>query len=318
MFLLSLFAALSFSFFSYGEPSPSKESTTQETLPKAKDLETTLKAPANKEDRIQTVKTEASLKEENKKNRKWSAGFKHSGTQGSYLDESRTVVSNSLSISYRLSEKNSISFKGAYFSPLIKVSNTSPYGLTDVSMTGSFPLGFLKDFLGFQWAGSAGIGLPTSTKSYRAGKYGSLFGSLDHNLKIHKKISLSLSHLLYAGFYKYQSNSIGIPNRLASSSHTGSLVFKHGALTLSGTVVLFFYFHLSDREKDPEILDTKWNFKGVQGWSLDASFLLWPKYKVQLSGGLSANIPVISSVLESFPFFKKRYQSYSLGLSWGF
>ena len=251
--------------------------------------------------------------------KKWSTSLNHSFSRGAEF-ASKGSWSNGMNVSYKW-KSYSFSANGSYIQPYGKVSDDTYYGLTDISISGSMAVKFLKPFLGLDTQGTLGVSLPTSENSLKAGKYASVYTSINYGKKVFRIFQLSLSHVIYSGLYRYRSNRAGSSsNNLASSSHTATLSLTKKQLTLSVSGRLYAYLYLADMNPDIDIEDIQTRFNGSQGASMQLAYkhvLKSPK-PISVQGFLRAslNVPVVSPVLTGFGFTYRNWQ-YSAGLSWG-
>ena len=255
-------------------------------------------------------------KPEGGQKKKWSVSVGESVSQGA-LREDKMVSSTAFGFSYSFTKNLSLSVEGAYLIPLGYVADPSLYGLADAIVSGGLSLEALKGFMGFEWASSAGVGLPFSAKTYRSGQYASFFGGLSHNKElISKKLLLNFSHSIYSGFFRYRENRSGSPHPPVTFSHSAGLSYQLlERLKISGGLSLLLYIYQYDSSSDPKIYDAKWRFNGAEGSRFKVSYELWPKYKVKISAGAAWNAPIISPLLTGYPPFNLRYWSYSLGIN---
>ena len=257
--------------------------------------------------------------ENSKKVQKWSASFNHVYSRGASY-QAKNTVSNSLNASYKLLDWN-LSISGSYLLPLTPTSDDTYYGLTDISLSGSRSLDFLKAFFSLDVDGTVGISLPSSEKSLNSGKYFALYGSLAYGKKLSSLLNLSFNHVFYSGFYRYFSNRGGASNRLLSSSHSASLSLSYKNFRFSTSGNLYMYMYLADMNPVVEVTDLDLRFKGGQGASFRLSYgrklkhLFFSSWNVSAAANL--NVPVVEPVLTGFPVFSARNWSYSLGGSWG-
>ncbi len=256
----------------------------------------------------------SNLLERKDKKQNWSIGVSHGLSRGAYYN-AKTTSSQSLSLSYKYKDLN-FSLRSSYVYPFGYVSDNSYFGLMDTSLGVSKPLKFMDGFLGFKWNAFLGLVLPTAEKTFKKGKYFTLFGNLSYSKTFNNKISFGLSHILHSNFHKYLSDISGSANRLASSSHQVQVNMKLKKVILSGVGTLYFYAYLADLNSDPNISNTKLKFKAYQGGSLNLSYSLWKKHDLKVNTGWSINIPVVSHVLTGFPVFDQKYWLYNFGLSW--
>lgn len=251
--------------------------------------------------------------------RAWSVSGGHSYSRGLYYESSGTL-SHFLNLSYNLKGKT-INISTSYIQPFNQfVSDSSPYGVTDTSISSNIPLpfftSFMEKFFNLKAGNSIGIVLPSSLKARRVGRYGSAFVSF-YYFKKYSIFEMSFNHVLYSSFYKYRSNVSGYnPNRLASASHSVSLKWKYKKLSVKASGRFYLYAYLADHDPDPKVKDTKIKFKGSQGGSLSASLAL--PYSLSVYAQSSLNVPTISPILTGFPLFNYRNISYLAGLSWNF
>jgi len=245
--------------------------------------------------------------------KKWSLDVSHSVSQGAYWT-ARATHAHSVSLSY-LYKDIRFSVSSSYVYPLGYVSDLSPFGLMDSSLSVSTPM---KRFWNFKSHGSIGVSLPTSKKSLKKDKYFSLFGTFSYRKSLKKNLSFGISHTVYSSFYEYQTDISGNANRVASSSHKAYVAWNLKKWTISGQGIFYLYTYFADMNSKPDQSDIQLRWKASQGGHANVSYLVWPKQKMRLNAMWSLNIPVVSSVLTGFPIFDANYQLYQLGLSWVF
>ena len=241
--------------------------------------------------------------------KKWNVSWTSAYSRGaSWLSKGRW--SNSWGFSYKFSQI-SVSMKGAYLYPLSKVTETSFFGLTDISITGGRSF---KDFKGWNVIGNVGVSLPTSgrARKQRQNKYASLHGSVSYKRKW-KALQFSVNHILYGGLYGARSDQSGFrSNPLLSTSHSLSLVFPYKKMVFSGLGRFYVYFYLADMNKDPSVEQTEFKLDGKQGVSFQTTYNATRRWSVY--GRADLNIPIVSPVLTGqFPLTHDRNWQWSLG-----
>lgn len=245
------------------------------------------------------------------KKKKWGLNFSHAVNAKAAVG-SRAVLSNSLSGRYKYSEMLSFSVATAYRLPLGYVSDTSPYGLTDTSLTAFFPLNLPTFFLAKKWRGGMGVSLPTSYQARRAGKWFSLFGRANHAIAKAENYSFTGSHILYAGFARYISDISGFyPNSFLSSIHSIYFIYKHKRVSF--TALGRLYLSLSLKREDLSLWQ-RIRLLGGQGFSFTLSYT-HPQPDVSIFGQTGVNVPFISPVLTGSPL-TNQYWFYLIGVGW--
>ena len=256
-----------------------------------------------------------STKQKTEDGKKWGISLTSDYSRGAhYL--SKSLVSHGLKFSYRFS-KLSLSASGAYLYPIRPVTDSTPYGRTNLNVSVSRGLKIFPD-----WGvrGGAGVVLPFSEKSRNAGHRGSARGLISYGKKI-KFAHLRIFHDLYYGSYRFYSDKSGYrPNRLLSSTHNVSLLFNYKQLSLSGTGRLYLYLYRVDKNPDPRIETWEFKGRGVQGASFRLAYNSPGKGKNGFFSGWGVysltqlNIPVVSPVLTgAFPLKRAKNWSWSLG-----
>ena len=151
----------------------------------------------------------------NDSKKQWNLSWTSTYSRGvHWLAKSRW--SNDLGVSYKF-PKISLLVRGAYIYPLSKVTETSFYGLTDMSLSGRRSL---KDLTGLNIMGGLGVSLPTSERARKQDKYSSFYGSLSYKYsrpQFSKLLGpLSLNHVFYWGWYGSRSDKSGFPIQSSS------------------------------------------------------------------------------------------------------
>ena len=239
--------------------------------------------------------------------KKWSLSWNSSLTRGvHYLTKNRW--SNSLAFSYGFS-KISAGVEGAYVHPLSRVTNTSYYGLTDISLSLSRRL---EQLTGRNISAGLGISLPTSKRAVRRGKRSSFYGLAFHKSEW-KAFQLTFRQVVYWGWYGSRSDKSGFSsNPLLSSSSGVSAVFVYKDLHFSVAARLYLYMYSADMNRDPSVEQIKHRLDGNQGGSFQVLYNVAENWNFHFR--MALNIPVVSPVLTGvFPLVRDRNLSWSLG-----
>ena len=243
--------------------------------------------------------------------KKWNLTWNSTYSRGAHwLSKSRW--SNSINFSYKF-EWLSFSASNAYFYPFSRVQDPSPFGLTDISLSGNKKIGQYK---GWNIIGGLGISLPASerSKKHRQNKYASLHGSISYK-KTWRVFQIVFSHVFYGGVYGSRSNKSGLmPNPLVSTSHSVSIAFPYKKWLLSGTGRFYAYLYLADMNKNPSVEQIKFKMKGNQGASFRTAYNATNKWSFY--GQADLNIPIVSPVLTGqFPLTRDKNWQWSLGMA---
>ena len=244
--------------------------------------------------------------------KKWKLNAGHSVNMGAAVG-SRAVFVNSVRGQYKISEKQSIAAAAAHSAPLGFVADDSSYGLTDISLSASFPPPLPAGFLAEKWSGAAGVSLPTSHKSRVVGKWLSLFASANHVIHKGKANGFSGGHTFYAGVYKYRSGKSGYRhNPIANSFHSLSWSGKYKNFSFSAQGRLYLSLTLKKKSAGGFVKRLRLQ-QGGQGASVTLSYT-HPKPEIGFFGQAGVNSPFISPVLQGFSFL--RGMSYTFGVRW--
>ena len=246
------------------------------------------------------------------KKKKWGLKFGHAVNFKAAVG-SRSVLSHSVSGQYKYSKNLFFSAATAYSTPLGCISDKSPYGFTDTSLTALFPLNFPESFLAEKWSGGLGISIPTSYQTRKSGKWFSLFGRASHPIVKVKTYSLSGNHILYAGFARYISDISGFhPNSLVSSAHSLNFSYKYKRVSFAALGRLYLSLSLK-RESDISLWQ-RIRFRGSQGVRFMLSYI-HPRPHFSIFGQTGVNVPFISPVLTGSPL-ANQYWSHLIGVGW--
>ena len=243
--------------------------------------------------------------------KKWNLSWNSTYSRGvHWLSKNRW--SNSFSFSYKF-EWLLVSVSGAFFYPLSKVQDPSPFGLMDISVSGSRKIGHFK---GWNIMGELGGSLPTSDRSgeSRQNKYASLHGSISYKKKW-RVFQIGFNHIFYGGMYGSRSDKSGFrPNPLMSTSHSVSIAFPYKKWLLSGTGRFYAYLYLADVNRNPSVEQIAFKMKGNQGASFRTDYRATNKWSFY--GQSDLNIPIVSPVLTGqFPLTRDKNWQWSLGMA---